>query len=121
VISVSHVDLSGLLSPGASLYLTAPETINHRGEIAGVGLDVNGNQHAFVLIPCDKNHADVDGCDYSMVDAQTVAAVADAALVAPKPAQSNQLTHGFHAANNLMRGKFVTRPSASNRALQHNR
>ena len=47
------IDLNSLIPPGSSLRLTQPETINNRGEIAGVGLDAGGNQHAFLLIPCD--------------------------------------------------------------------
>jgi hypothetical protein len=35
--------------------LAAPETINDRGEIAGNGVDSNGNQHAFLLIPCSAD------------------------------------------------------------------
>jgi probable HAF family extracellular repeat protein len=53
----SIVDLNSLIPSDSSLYLTAPETINNRGVIAGVGLDSNGNQHAFVLIPCSSNDA----------------------------------------------------------------
>jgi probable HAF family extracellular repeat protein len=48
----SIADLNTLIPAGSSLYLTAPDAINDRGEIAGVGLDANGNQHAFLLIPC---------------------------------------------------------------------
>jgi hypothetical protein len=59
------VDLNALIAPDSDLYLTSPETINDQGEIAGVGFDVSGNQHAFVLVPCDRNHPDVEGCDYT--------------------------------------------------------
>jgi probable HAF family extracellular repeat protein len=49
----SIVDLNTLIPADSSLYLTSPETINDRGEIAGVGVDIStGNQHAFLLIPC---------------------------------------------------------------------
>jgi probable HAF family extracellular repeat protein len=48
----SIADLNTLIPPDSPLYLTTPETINDRGEIAGVGLDSSGNQHAFLLIPC---------------------------------------------------------------------
>lgn len=51
----SMVDLNALISPQSSLYLVAPETINDRGEIAGVGVDADGNQHAFLLIPCSPD------------------------------------------------------------------
>jgi len=68
----SMVDLNTLIPPGSSLYLTDPVTINDRGEVAGDGVDANGNVHAFLLIPCDENHAGVEGCDYSLFDAAAV-------------------------------------------------
>ena len=48
-------DVESLVFGGSSLRLVAPETINDRGEIAGNGFDADGNQHAFLLIPCDHN------------------------------------------------------------------
>lgn len=49
------VDLNTLIPPQSSLYLVTPETINDRGEIAGVGVDASGYQHAFLLVPCDDD------------------------------------------------------------------
>ncbi len=71
----SIVDLNTLIPPGSPLYLVYADHINDQGEIAGNGMDVNGNNHAFLLIPCDVNHPAVDGCDYSRVDATTAAAL----------------------------------------------
>ena len=62
-------DLNALISPGSPLYLVHPQNINDQGEIAGFGVDADGNTHAFLLIPCDENHPGVEGCDYSLVDA----------------------------------------------------
>lgn len=47
-------DLNTLISPGASLGLELAQGINGRGEIAGIGVDVNKNEHAFLLIPCHE-------------------------------------------------------------------
>jgi probable HAF family extracellular repeat protein len=65
----SIFDLNALIPPGSSIHLKFTYTINNRGEIAGEGVDNSGNGHAFLLIPCDENHPDVEGCDYRLVDA----------------------------------------------------
>lgn len=67
-------DLNALIPPDSGLYLQLTETINSRGEIAGTGSDVHGNTHAFLLIPCDEGHPDIEGCDYRPVEVSTVAA-----------------------------------------------
>src|SRR5438876_8346327 len=51
----SIFDLNTLIPPGASLHLQWARDINDRGEIAGTGLDVDDNSHAFLLIPCGAN------------------------------------------------------------------
>jgi len=48
-------DLNTLIPPGASLHLQWARDINDRGEIGGIGLDVDDNSHAFLLIPCGAN------------------------------------------------------------------
>ena len=73
------IDLNTLIPPNSALYLTRANTINDRGEIGGVGDPAGcGNDslcgHAFLLIPCDEGHPDIDGCDYSLVDAKAATA-----------------------------------------------
>jgi probable HAF family extracellular repeat protein len=77
----SLFDLNDLIPRGAPLTLQFAENVNDRGEIAGQGSDANGDLHAFLLIPCDEGHRDVEGCDYSLVDAATAA---------QRPAEANQ-------------------------------
>ena len=54
----SLFDLNTLIAPGASLTLQFAEDINDREEIAGIGVDIAGNQHAFLLVPCDGGSTD---------------------------------------------------------------
>jgi probable HAF family extracellular repeat protein len=84
----SIVDLNSLIPIGSSLHLVFATAINDRGEIAGDGVplglspgDVFALGRAYLLIPCDEGHPDVDGCDYSLVEA------AHATL---RPAAANQ-------------------------------
>ena len=67
------VDLNTLISPSSGMELAGGFSINDRGEINGGGVLPNGDQHAFLLIPCDENHANVEGCDYSEVEVTTEA------------------------------------------------
>ena len=70
------VDLNTLIPAGASLHLTYAVAINDHGEIAGFGVppgvlpeEYETKGHAFVLIPCDEDHPNIEGCDYERVDA----------------------------------------------------
>jgi probable HAF family extracellular repeat protein len=65
------VDLNTLIPPNSSLQLYETGQINDRGEIAVNGSDMDGNNHAVLLIPCDQNHPGIADCDYSLVDAST--------------------------------------------------
>jgi probable HAF family extracellular repeat protein len=67
------VDLNTLVPPNSGLLLVEPGQINDRGEVSVTASDASGNNHVVLLIPCDKNHPGVEGCDYSLVDASTAA------------------------------------------------
>jgi probable HAF family extracellular repeat protein len=58
------IDLNTLVSgpPFSPLYLLSALDINDRGEIVGEGLAINGDLHAFLAIPCDELHGDIEGC-----------------------------------------------------------
>jgi probable HAF family extracellular repeat protein len=89
----SIVDLNALIPTGSALYLQYTNAINDRGEIAGTGGDVSGNQHAFLLIPCDENHPDVEGCNYDPVDATSASDVRPAQMIqAPTASPSKMMT-----------------------------
>jgi probable HAF family extracellular repeat protein len=54
------VDLNTLVAPDSGLQLTVALNINDRGEIAGNGVLLNGDTHAFLLIPCGEGD---EGCE----------------------------------------------------------
>ena len=60
------VDLNTLIPPGSGIELATGASINDRGEINARGVLPNGDTHAVILIPCDENHSDIEGCDYSL-------------------------------------------------------
>lgn len=91
------IDLNTLIAPGSGSHFAHAVSINDRGEISGDGHLSNGDNRAFVLIPCDENHPGVEGCDYSLVDA-TVTSPDQAPRYAPsgteRPPQSR--SNRFH-------------------------
>jgi probable HAF family extracellular repeat protein len=69
------VDLSTLVSPNPGFASLGVIIINDRGEIGGQGNDASGFAHPVLLIPCDENHPDIEGCDYSLVESAAPAEV----------------------------------------------
>lgn len=82
------VDLNNLVPPNPNLQLTHALYFNDRGDVAAEGMVSKGDIHAFILIPCDENHADLEGCDFDAVDAETAAQVRPAQIIAPSAASS---------------------------------
>lgn len=89
----SLIDLNTLIPSGSALYLQIPNAISDAGEIAGTAVDVNGNQHAFLLIPCDQNHPGEEGCNYDPADPDTLPKVPPPAVAtgSAKPAATNSM------------------------------
>jgi probable HAF family extracellular repeat protein len=87
------VDLNTLITPGSGLQLTFALDINDRGEISGVGVLPNGDQHAFLLIPCGK--AD-EGCGHS------TAGTSAATERSPAPVTQNPTTQGSPSPSDRM-------------------
>jgi probable HAF family extracellular repeat protein len=83
------IDLNTLIPPGSGMKLVDAVSINDRGEIDGDGVLPNGERHTVVLIPCDEDHPDVEGCDYDTVEGEIEAAVRPAQIThAPTPASA---------------------------------
>jgi probable HAF family extracellular repeat protein len=57
-------DLNTLIPPTSSLSLVIANDINDRGEIAGFAINqTTAVSAAFLAIPCDEMHKDVEGCN----------------------------------------------------------
>ena len=84
------VDLNALVISGLGVQLLSAVDINNRGEIDAVGVLPTGDTHAILLIPCDENHPDVEGCDYSSVRVSPASA-GPAPHEAPRPAMPAML------------------------------
>jgi probable HAF family extracellular repeat protein len=56
------VDLNSFVPSSSNLTLTVATLINDRGEIAAQGVLSNGDTRAVLLIPCDGEHSDDEGC-----------------------------------------------------------
>jgi probable HAF family extracellular repeat protein len=69
------VDLNSLVLPGSNLFLWTANNANDRGEIVADGTLPTGENHAVLLIPCDEEHLDIDGCDYSLVERSDTAQI----------------------------------------------
>jgi probable HAF family extracellular repeat protein len=63
------VDLNTLIPPNSALELFIGSSINDRGEITGQALLANGDEHVFVLIPCDESRGDGEDCGEGGKDA----------------------------------------------------
>jgi hypothetical protein len=62
------VDLNTLISSNPGIYVYFAVNINDRGEIAAAGALPNGDMRAMLLIPCDEDHPNIEGCDYSPME-----------------------------------------------------
>jgi len=58
----SMVDLNSFVPAGSDLTLTFATLISDEGEIAAQGVLSNGDTHAILLVPCDEEQGDSEGC-----------------------------------------------------------
>jgi probable HAF family extracellular repeat protein len=105
------VDLNTLIPPNSAVRLASGGWINDRGEIGAGGVpsgcgngDICG--HAFLLIPCDQDHPDLEGCDYDPVD-DTIATDVRAAQ-ANKPSAATASDNQLSPVNWMSRYRFWT-------------
>jgi probable HAF family extracellular repeat protein len=98
----SIVDLQSLVSPPSEITINDNLSINDAGEIVAAGsLPNGGGTRAILLIPCDDDHPDVEGCDYSLVEAQAAATIGSTP-VGQHAMSANQQNQPFHRMRNGM-------------------
>ena len=102
----SMVDLNTVIHANSGMELRHAFSVNDHGEINGEGALPNGDQHGFLLIPCDGNHPNVAGCDYSMVDASV--AQSSNSAIRPDPVTQPSTASPAPTANAL-RNRWMQR------------
>jgi probable HAF family extracellular repeat protein len=102
------VDVNTLIVPSSDNEVISEFDINDRGEIAAQLLLTNGDVHAALLIPCDTNHPNVEGCDYSLAAATPAAASGSASRSASKLAIAKTALR-FHSATGNPYRRFGVR------------
>jgi probable HAF family extracellular repeat protein len=81
------IDLNSFVPPGSNLTLTVATLINDVGEIAVQGVLPNGDTRAVLLIPCEVDHSDDEGCE----DAKSGAPYANRAAPAVTAGRSSTM------------------------------
>jgi probable HAF family extracellular repeat protein len=92
------LDLNTLVSSGSGVHLTNAVSINDRGEIASEGLLPNGDQHAFLLIPCAAGDVACEGSAAIATTESSPALVTPARTIAApeNPARGRGLPDQLH-------------------------
>ena len=95
----SIVDLNTLVPTNSNVHVGKAIAINDRGEIVAWGLPSDGSNHVVVLIPCDDDHAGVEGCDYSLVEGDSAAGagLAPASQNSPTANENSPTTGGMRS------------------------
>lgn len=98
------VDLNSLIPPGSGVQLFVGTNINERGEIVALGnppgcTNDDTCRHAYVLIPCDEDHPNFEGCDYNLAEDTAAESKAEALTHAPSTtANAHATPNGLKAA-----------------------
>ena len=111
------VDLNTLVPPHPGIQLNGLDNyINDRGEILTDGTLSNGDNHAFLLIPCDEKHP--GQCqDYSMIEVPTPQTNAPRVEYPPTMKQGSEapVNPVNQFRNRLMRGYHIPGQAAAPR------
>jgi probable HAF family extracellular repeat protein len=108
------VDLNSLVPSSSGVHLTAGYWANDGGEIVAGGnspvCDISATcGHAFLLIPCDEQHPNIEGCDYDLVDEKAATRQSLAPLMQESPAKASgkpALYGPFNDVRTMLRGRL---------------
>lgn len=81
-------DLNTLIPEGSPWYLLQALSINDAGQIVGYGT-INGDVHAFLATPCERNQADAECCG----DKESASGDGDKIIKGPSPALPENVQH----------------------------
>jgi len=105
------IDLNDFVTPGSDLVITDGENINDHGEIAGSGMLPNGDFHVILLLPCDDQQGDSEGCRDAAPNASGTPTRRIASESAARPRQSpSERVAGIQAR--FARRYHIPRPAA---------
>lgn len=97
------LDMNTLVDQSSGLTLTVGISINDRGEITAQGALANGDQRAVVLIPCDEEQGDREGCEDQSAGAGVVRQEPPSRNVSgptPRPPAWRRMSR-FHMSENV--------------------
>jgi probable HAF family extracellular repeat protein len=87
------VNINTLVTPASEVTAVYALEINDRGEIAAHGFTSAGDLRGILLLPCDENHPNLEGCDYDLVEVVTESLSSSAPIAsAPKAVVQGSLT-----------------------------
>ena len=100
------VNINTLVTPASDVTAVYALEINDRGEIAAHGFTPTGDQRGVLLLPCDENHPDLEGCDYSLVDAAAIKRSTQ--LIAPAQAAAKTTSQTLSSAEQMAQIRSMT-------------
>jgi probable HAF family extracellular repeat protein len=112
------LDLNAFVPASSDLTLTEATFVNDRGEISGIGTLPNGDQHPFLLIPCDAN--DTEGCKGASEEANATQSTPAPTASATTASQPSLTVRGMAIGSRARLGRGYSSPAVVTPAAPHN-
>jgi probable HAF family extracellular repeat protein len=111
------LDLNAFVPASSDLTLTEATFVNDRGEISGIGTLPNGDQHPFLLIPCDAN--DTEGCKGTSEEANATQSTPAPTAPATTASQPSLTGRGMAIGPRARLGRGYSSPAVVTPAAPH--